>query len=285
MGEKVKMSEYITHIKAKNKWLDVNLKEIIEYRDLIFLFVKRNFIVQYKQTILGPLWFVLNPLLTTLIYTFVFGNIAHISTEGVPQFTFYLVSNAIWTYFSLCITQTSNTFTSNAAIFGKVYFPRLTMPIATVIYSLINFSVIFVMAIVAIAYYMTQGYSIRPNAYILVIPILIVQTALLGLGSGIIVSALTTKYRDLAILVSFGVQLWMYITPIVYPTSQLSPFLQKVIMINPLAPIVNNFRYALLGCGHFENIFWYLSIIVTIIILSIGIILFNKVEKTFMDTV
>lgn len=279
------MDEYTTHIKAKNGWFDIDFKELLKYKDLIVLFVKRNFVVQYKQTILGPLWFIINPLLTTLMQTFVFGGIAGMSTDGVPQFAFYITSNAIWMYFSTCITQTSNTFVANAGIFGKVYFPRLTMPLATVIFALINFCVILIMSVIAIIFYIFTGEGVHPNIYILLVPIMVIQTALLGLGFGIIISSLTTKYRDLAVLVTFGVQLWMYATPVVYPMSQITGKLKKIILLNPLSPIVNNFRYALLGCGEFETTYWYISIVTTLVVLFIGIVLFNKVEKTFMDTV
>lgn len=279
------MDEYTTHIKSKNGWFDFDLKELVKYRDLIGLFVKRNFISQYKQTILGPLWFVINPLLTTLMQTIVFGGIAGISTEGVPQFAFYITSNTIWIYFSTCITQTANTFVSNSGIFGKVYFPRLTMPIATVLFSLVNFGVVFCMALFAILIYILAGYTLIPNNTLILIPVLVLQTAILGLGFGIIVSSLTVKYRDLAILVAFGVQLWMYATPVVYPLSQVTGKLKVLILLNPISPIVNNFRYALLGCGRFETTYWYISILGTFFVLIIGVLLFNKVERTFMDTV
>lgn len=279
------MEEYTTHIKAKSGWFDLRLKELLQYKDLIWLFVKRNFAVQYKQTILGPLWFIISPLLTTVVHTFVFGNIAGISTDGVPQFLFYLTSNAIWIYFSTCLNQTSNTFVNNASIFGKVYFPRLTMPISVVIFSLVNFAVIFAMAVVAMIVYKVQGAAVQPNLLALLVPVLVLQTAALGLGFGIIISSLTTKYRDLTVLVSFGVQLWMYATPIVYPLSGITGKLRVLISLNPITPIVNNFRYALLGCGTFETTYWFISIGTTVAVLMIGILLFNKVEKTFMDTV
>lgn len=281
------MSEqWTTVIKADAQWFDLRLKELYKYRDLIGLFVKRDFTVQYKQTILGPLWFVINPLLTTGIYTIVFGGIAGLSTEGTPQFVFYLISYALWMYFSTCVTQTANTFVGNAGIFGKVYFPRLTMPIATVLFSLVNFGVVFLMGLVVMGYYIINGNkAISPNLYILLVPILILQTALLGLGFGIIVSALTTKYRDLAVLVSFGIQLWMYATPVVYPVSILSENAKKVIMLNPMTPIIQNFRYALLGVGEFDVCYWLVSIVVTCMVLFTGVLLFNRIERTFMDTV
>lgn len=276
---------YFTHIKSKTGWFEIDFKELFKYRDLIILFVKRDFTVMYKQTILGPLWFIINPLFTTFIYTLVFGNIAGISTEGVPQFVFYLTSYSIWSYFATCITQTANTFVGNAAIFGKVYFPRLVIPLATVIFSLVNFLVILIMAIISIVSYSILGYQFGTGLYLIVIPVLIIQTAVLGLGFGIIVSSLTTKYRDLSLLVSFGVQLWMYITPVVYPISEINGPLKKVMLLNPVSTIVHNFRVAVLGCGQFEWKYWGVSLIVTIMVFAIGILLFNKVEKSFMDTV
>lgn len=275
----------ITVIKPKTGWLEIDFHEVKQYKDLIFLFVKRNFVVQYKQTILGPLWFIINPLLTTVMFTFVFGSIAGLSTDEVPQFAFYLAGTALWQYFATCLNQTSNTFTGNAHIFGKVYFPRITMPIATVIFSLISFAVVFVMSIITNCIYMLQGANIVPNWSVVLIPILVVQVAVLGLGFGIIISSLTTKYRDLAVLVSFGVQLWMYATPVAYTKSQLSPMLCKFVMLNPVSPIICNFRYALLGCGELEVGYWLISMVVTVVVLAIGIIMFNRVEKTFMDTV
>ena len=276
---------YHTIIRPQSKLLEFHFEELRQYKDLIFLFVKRNFAVQYKQTILGPLWFIINPLLTTVMYTLIFGGVAGLDTDGVPYFLFYLCSIGIWQYFATCLTQTSSTFTSNAAIFGKVYFPRITMPIATVIYSLVNFGVVFIMTIITLIVYIIRGESSHPNVYVLLIPILVFQTALLGLGFGIIISSLTTKYRDLTVLVSFGVQLWMYATPVVYASGQLSERFEQIIMLNPMSPIVCNFRYALLGCGELKVGYWGLSAVTTALVLFVGIILFNKVEKTFMDTV
>jgi lipopolysaccharide transport system permease protein len=277
--------KWTTVIKPKTGWFEIDLKEIIQYRDLILLFVKRNFAVQYKQTILGPLWFIINPLITTVIFTLVFGTVAGLSASGVPQFAFYLCSNALWQYFATCLNQTSNTFTGNAGIFGKVYFPRITMPIATVIFSLINFFVVFVMSVITNIYYYFTGENIRFGWYLLLVPILVVQTAALGLGFGIIVSSLTTKYRDLVILVNFGVQLWMYATPVVYDLEMLPERFQKIVMLNPMSPVMCNFRYAMMGCGRLETHYWGISMVTTVVVLMIGILLFNRVEKTFMDTV
>jgi len=272
-------------IEPKSKLLDLKLKEIMEYRDLIFMFVKRNFKSQYKQTILGPLWFIINPLITSLLFTVVFGGIANISTDGVPQFLFYMAGNTAWSYFSSCLVTTSSTFTANSNVFGKVYFPRLVMPISTVIFSVLSFLIQFIMMVGFMVYFWVIGESIQPNIYMLLLPVFVIHMAAMGLGFGIIVSSLTTKYRDLSILVSFGVQLWMYITPIVYPISTLSDKAKSIIMLNPMAPIINNFKYAFLGCGQMEWGYWAISGIVTLVVLFLGIILFNRVEKTFMDTV
>lgn len=272
-------------IEPKTKLLDLKLNEVFQYKDLIFMFVKRSFKSQYKQTILGPLWFIINPLITSLLFTVVFGGIAGISTDGVPQFLFYMAGNTAWQYFASCLTQTSTTFTANASVFGKVYFPRLTMPISTVIFSALSFLIQFVMLLIFMLYFYVTGQNVNPNINVLLIPVMIIHMAAMGLGFGIIISSLTTKYRDLAILVTFGVQLWMYITPIVYPVSTLSDKMKSIIMLNPMAPIICNFKYALLGSGQMEWGYWGISAVITAIVLFIGIIIFNRVEKTFMDTV
>lgn len=272
-------------ITAKRGLFELNLKDVFKYEDLIKMFVKRNFISHYKQTVLGPLWYVISPLITSVLFTVVFGKIANISTDGVPQFLFYMAGNTVWNYFATCLTSTSNTFTSNAHLFGKVYFPRLTMPIATVIYSAISFVIQFVIFIGFLIYFVMSGAVLSPNLFILLTPILLIHMAALGMGFGIIVSSLTTKYRDLSVLVSFGIQLFMYITPIVYPVSALSGKWKTLIMLNPMAPIVNNFRYAFLGCGKPEWGYWLLSAVITFLVLLFGIVLFNRVEKDFMDTV
>lgn len=277
--------KFTTHIKSNSGWLDVNFKELVQYKDLIWLFTKRNIAVMYKQTILGPLWLILNPLITVLLYVFVFGNIAGLSTDGSPQLAFYLASNALWSYFSLCLSQTSTTFTNNAAIFGKVYFPRLTMPISTILTGILNLVVQLVMLIIIVIIYAIQGIYIPINACILLIPVLIIQTALLGLGCGIIISSLTTKYRDLAIVVTFGIQLWMYASPVVYSVSQIPEKYYSFYMLNPIAPIITVWRHAFLGVGTLPYFYWGISWITTFIVLILGVLLFNKVEKTFMDTV
>lgn len=272
-------------ITPDRKWYELKLKEVFQYKDLIFLFVKRNFSAQYKQTILGPLWFIITPLLSSFVSTIIFGNIAGIGSDGVPYFLFYLCGYTLWNYFSTCVSVTSSTFVANAGIMGKVYFPRLTMPIASVIFSALNMIIIFVMSAVTMAIYLCRGYEIHPNILILVIPVLMIQTALLGLGAGIIVSSLTTKYRDLTILVGFGLNLWMYLTPVVYPMSEVHGVLRTLILINPMSAVIQNYKYALLGIGSFEGFYWLTSMCVTAGVFLIGVLLFNKVEGTFMDTV
>lgn len=276
---------WTTIIKPKTGWFDINLKELVQYKDLIVMFVKRDFKTMYKQTILGPLWIIINPLLTTLMFTVVFGNIANISTDGMPQIVFYMLGTTVWTYFSSCLTKTSSTFTANAAIFGKVYFPRLVTPISTVISGLINFGVQFLMFLGFMAYFMIKGSPIEPNLWILITPLLLVQLAALALGFGIIISSMTTKYRDLAVLVTFGVQLWMYATPVVYPASQIGGKLKTLMMLNPVSPIVESFRYAFLGSGSIPWNYLGISVVTTLVVLFAGVVLFSRVEKTFMDTV
>ena len=281
----MQQENWTTIIKPKTGWFDINLKELIQYKDLIIMFVKRDFKTLYKQTILGPLWIIVNPLLTTVMFTVVFGNIANIPTDGVPQLVFYMLGTTVWTYFSSCLTKTSTTFTENAAIFGKVYFPRLVTPISTVISGLINLAVQFLMFLGFMIYFMIKGSPIQPNLWILMTPLLLVQLAALALGFGIIISSLTTKYRDLTVLVGFGVQLWMYATPVVYPASQISGNLKTLMMLNPVSPIVESFRYAFLGSGSIPWNYLGISVITTLVVLFAGVVLFSRVEKTFMDTV
>ena len=272
-------------IVPERRWYELNLKEVYRYKDLVFLFVKRSFTAQYKQTILGPLWFIINPLITTFISTIIFGGIAGIESDGIPYFLFYLCGYTLWNYFSECVLQTSSTFTANANIMGKVYFPRLTMPVSAVIYAAANMIVVFSMSLISIFIYKGLGYNIQLNYKIIVLPFLMLQTAILGLGVGIFVSSLTTKYRDLTILVSFGLQLWMYLTPVVYPVSELNGRLRILIFLNPMSAIVQNYKAALLGSGEFVMDYWFMSIGMTILIFICGVLLFNKVERTFMDTV
>lgn len=277
---------YHTHIDSKHRLLNLNLKEVWQYRDLILLFTKRNFTVTYKQTILGPAWLFLNPLISSIIYAFVFGGIAGIGTDGIPSILFYMCSNAIWIFFSTCVTKNAGTFTSNASVFGKVYFPRLTIPVSNVISAAIQFGIQMLLVVVLLIYYVAIG-AVHPNwGAWLVIPFALLHLGLLGLGFGIVISSMTTKYRDLSILVGFGVQLWMYITPIVYPMSQLEDgFVKTVLMINPVTAPVEVLRYALLGQGTIMPGYLVLSIFLTVAVVLGGIMIFNKVEKTFMDTV
>lgn len=279
------MPEYTTHIKAKTGWFDIDLGELWRYRDLIILFVKRTYSTRYKQTILGPLWLIFNPLITVTLYALVFGNLAGLSTDGAPQFAFYLCSNAIWSYFATCITETSNTFTANAAIMGKVYFPRLVMPISAVLTGILDLMIQIAMLAVILLIYFFTGTHIQIGVAVFLAPVLIIQTAMLGLGCGIIIASCTTKYRDLAVLVSFGVQLWMYASPVVYTTSTVPQNLYNLYMVNPMAPIIALWRYAILGIGEFSVLHWGISWIVTILILVMGVLLFSRIEKTFMDTV
>ena len=272
-------------IEPQNKLLDLKLKEVWKYKDLIWLFVQRDFKTKYKQTVLGPLWFIIQPLFTTIVQTFVFGNIAGLPTDGVPQFLFYMAGNVPWLYFSTCLTSTSNTFVTNAGVFGKVYFPRLTTPISIVISSILNFFIQFVMFLGFLVYFFVQGSGIQVTWVAALTPLFIIEMALLGMGFGIIISSLTTKYRDLQVLVSFGVSLWMYATPVIYAASSLSPKMYSVIMLNPMSPIVELMRYGWLGSGTTPWFFWGISWVVTFVVLFLGIIMFNKVEKTFMDTV
>lgn len=277
---------YHTHITSKRRWFDLNLREVWQYRDLIVLFTKRNFQLTYKQTVLGPAWIFLNPFITSVIFTFVFGGIAGIQTDGVPHILFYLCSNAIWAFFSTCVTKNAQTFTSNARVFGKVYFPRLTIPISNMLSAVIQFFIQMLMVGGFLVYYLIVG-KVHPNwtAWLL-IPLVLLHLGVMGLGVGIIISSLTTKYRDLAILVTFGVQLWMYATPIVYPLSQLGPGTMKtILLINPVTMPVEILRYAVLGQGTIHFPYLLASLAFTVIVAVFGVMIFNRVEKTFMDTV
>jgi len=280
------MANHYTHITSKQRLLKLNLIEVWQYRDLIWLFTKRNFTVTYKQTILGPAWLFLNPLISSVIYAFVFGGIAGIDTDGIPSILFYMCSNAVWIYFSTCVTKNAGTFTANANVFGKVYFPRLTIPLSNMISAMIQFGIQILMVMGFLAYFLIRG-DVQPNwsAWVWV-PVELLHLGLLGLGCGIVISSMTTKYRDLSILVGFGVQLWMYITPIVYPMSQLGDGLVKtILMINPVTAPVEVLRYAILGQGTIMPGYLILSLAITFGVVLGGIMIFNKVEKTFMDTV
>ncbi|MBP5434893.1 ABC transporter permease [bacterium] len=276
---------YTTHIKSKNGWFDVDLKELYRYRDLVFLFFKRNYITRYKQTILGPLWLILSPLITVSLYALVFGKLAGLSTEGTPQFVFYLCSNALWTFFATSLTQTAGTFTANAAIMGKVYFPRLVMPVSSVLTGLSDMMIQVAMLVVIMVGYAISGHVFNIGFSLLLAPLIVLQAGFLGLGCGIIVAALTTKYRDLAVLVAFGVQLWMYATPVVYSTALVPEKYLAFYMLNPMTPMMECWRNAVTGSGTFYAGYWGISWITTLLVLLGGVLLFSRVEKTFMDTV
>ena len=274
-------------IKPKKKLLDLNLKETFKYRDLIWLFVTRDIKTRYKQTILGPLWFVIQPLMASVIHTLVFGNIAGLSTDGVPQFLFYLAGSITWALFSGALTATSNTFVGNAHVFGKVYFPRLTTPIATSLTQIFNFLIQFaIFGVTAIVFaFLPDQPGFKVTWVAALTPLLLIQLSVLGLGIGIIISSLTTKYRDLQVLVGFGVSLLMYLTPVVYSANTVGGKLYVALMLNPVSPAIELFRYGWLGAGSTPWMYWGISWITTLVVLFIGIILFNKIEKNFMDTV
>ena len=281
------MEKYRMVITPHQKLWSVDFKEIWRYRDLIELFVKRNIVVQYKQTILGPLWYLIQPILTVIMNMVVFGGIAKMSTDGVPQAIFYMAGNVCWFYFADCLNQTSNTFTANQAMFGKVYFPRLVVPISTVISNLLRFGIQIGLFVVFYLYFFFSGADISVNVPALaLIPVFIVMLAGLGLGFGILVSSMTTKYRDLTILFTFIVQLWMYATPIVYPISMVTnDTLRTIIMANPMTSIIEAFKYATLGQGYFSWFALGYSFAFMTILLVFGVVVFNKVQRSFMDTV
>lgn len=292
MKEVSENENWTTVIKPRNGLFEVNLKEIWDYRDLLTMFVKRDITVAYKQTILGPLWWVIQPALTVIMYMVVFGGIAGIPTDGVPQPLFYLGGVCMWHYFSDCLNRTANTFVTNAGIFGKVYFPRLIMPIANVTSNLVRFGIQFGLFVIVYVYYVCIGMAPSPNWYFLLFPLLVFMMAGLALGFGIIISSMTTKYRDLQILFSFVVQLWMYGTPIVYPLSQvagkkvLGLDLTTIMCINPVTPVIETFKHSALSAGEFIGWGWLAySFVFMLAVLVLGILIFNKVQKSFMDTV
>lgn len=273
-------------IRPHEKLWKLNLKEVWAYRDLVELFVKRNIVVQYKQTILGPLWYLIQPILTVIMNMVVFGGIAHMSTDGVPQALFYMAGNVCWFYFSDCLNQTSSTFVTNQAMFGKVYFPRMVVPISTVISNLLRFGIQILLFIVFYLYYWVSGADVAPNWTLLLLPLLVMMLAGFGLGFGVLVSSLTTKYRDLTILFTFIVQLWMYATPIVYPISMVTnETLRTIIMLNPMTAVVEAFKYATLGQGYFSWGALGYSFAFMSVLLLWGTVVFNKVQRSFMDTV
>ncbi|MFC2055312.1 ABC transporter permease [Chloroflexota bacterium] len=276
---------WTTILRPKRGIFDLRLREVWSARDLIMLFVQRDFVSVYKQTILGPVWYLIQPLLTTIVFTIIFGRIAGLPTDGLPPFLFYLSGTVIWSYFAATLTKTSDTFISNANLFGKVYFPRLAVPLSISISNLVSFSIQFLLFLAFTVYFWMQGANVQPNLWVLLTPLLLLLMAGMGLGGGIIVSSLTTRYRDLRFLVGFGTQLLMYATPVIYPVSAVPEQLQPLIELNPLTPIVESFRYAYLGSGTVNIYNLLYSLIWTISLLLIGIVIFNRVEATFMDTV
>ena len=276
----------ITVIKADRPWYDLRLKEVWRYRDLILLFTKKSFQVQYKQTILGPLWLLLNPLITSVIYTVVFGRIAGIQTAGVPGLLFYLASNGIWSFFSACVTSNAFVFTANANLFGKIYFPRLAIPLSQIIAALILFLIQMLIVVIMLIYYCAAG-QLYPNFWMwLIVPLVLLELGVMGMSVGIVISSMTTKYRDLSILVGFGMNLWMFATPVIYPYAQVpAGWLRIAALVNPVTPMTELFRYAILGTGEVLPGACLWSIVFTILILFFGLVIFNRVERTFMDTV
>lgn len=271
-------------IESNHSLFDLKLTEVWRYKDLIYMFVKRDFVSSFKQTILGPIWFFINPIFTTIVYLVVFGGIAQLPTDGIPQVLFYLSGITLWNYFSACLLGASNVFTANASIFGKVYFPRLVMPITVVISNLLKFAVQFALFFTVWIYYLVQG-QIQPNLWILATPFLVVLMAVFALGVGMIFSALTTKYRDLQMLLTFGVSLLMYATPVIYPLSALKGIWRNLAIYNPLTGIFECFKYGWLGSGDFSLTILIISSAIIFLLLVIGTLIFNKVEKSFMDTV
>lgn len=273
-------------IEPQRSLFDLHLGDLWRYRDLVMLFVRRDFVAAYKQTILGPLWYLIQPLFTTIIFTVIFGNFAKLPTDGLPQFVFYMSGTVVWSYFSDCFTKTSDTFINNSQLFGKVYFPRLAVPVSILISSLITFLMQFALFLIFVVYFVLRGSAIHVNwMWVLLTPVLLLIMAGLGLGFGITISSLTTKYRDLRFLVQFGVQLLMYATPVIYPISSVPARFQWILLVNPMASIVETFRYAFLGAGDANP--WQLlySFVFMLVMVVIGSLIFNRVEQTFMDTV
>lgn len=277
--------EWTEVIEPKTRLLDLRLNELWRYRDLVLMFVRRDFVANYKQTILGPIWFFLQPLLTTITYIFIFGRMAGLSTDGLPMLLFYLAGVTIWNYFSETLNKTASVFKDNAQMFGKVYFPRLTMPFSIVLSNLVRFAIQLLLFIIVWVWYLFQTDTIQPNYLILLTPVLVVMMGLLALGLGMIISAMTTKYKDLIFLLTFGIQLLMFATPVIYPLSSMPEKYQWIILANPMSAIVETFRYAFLGSGTFSWLHLGYSAAVTSILLVLGTIIFNRVEKSFTDTV
>ena len=285
MKEAIQTEDWNLIIKGHTSLFDLKFNDVWRYRDLLWMFVKRDFVSFYKQTVLGPLWFFIQPLFTTIVFTFVFGNLAGISTDGLPQQLFYLTGITAWNYFSDCLTKTSTVFRDNAAIFGKVYFPRLIMPLSIIVSNLVRFLVQLLLLIIMMAYFAFQGANFHVTYAIFFFPFLVIVMALLGLGFGLIITAMTTKYRDLAFLVSFGVQLLMYGTTVIYPLSAAPEKYKSIIELNPMTGIIEAFRFAFLGKGEFSMWSISYSILVTFVVLILGVVIFNKTEKNFVDTI
>jgi lipopolysaccharide transport system permease protein len=276
---------WTTVISSHKGSFDWRLGELWRCRDLISLFVWRDFVAVYKQTMLGPLWHIIQPVLTTLTFTIIFGQVAKLPTDGVPGFLFYLSGTVLWTYFSTCLNKTATTFVANASLYGKVYFHRLSIPVSVVISNLIAFAIQFMIFLAFLAGYALCGQPVQPNAWVLITPVLILVLAGLGLGFGIVVSALTTRYRDLVQLVTFGVQLWMFATPVIYPASMVSAKYRWLLDANPVTPVVETFRHAFLGSGSVSLPHLAYGAVIAAAVLILGAMLFNRVEQTFMDTV
>lgn len=279
------MEEKYTEITPNNRLLNFNFKELYAYKDLIAMYVKRDIVTMYKQTILGPLWFVIQPILTTVMFMFVFGNLAGISTDGIPRPIFYFSGIILWNYFASCLNATSNTFTANQGVFGKVYFPRLVVPISVTVSNLVKFFIQFGIFLIIYIVYAFKGAGVAPNWYAFLFPLLVVMSAGLALGFGIIFSSMTTKYRDLTFLLQFGVQLWMYATPVIYPLSTMPADKQWIFQLNPMTSIIETFKYGAIGQGTFSWLWLAYSFGFMLLMLFVGIMIFNKVEKDFMDTV
>jgi lipopolysaccharide transport system permease protein len=285
LDTKVPGGEWTKVIRPKRRWWDLRLGELWRYRDLIQLLVRRDFVSYYKQTVLGPLWYIIQPLFTTVVFTIIFGNIAKLPTDGLPPFLFYMAGNTAWSYFSTCLVNTSNTFGANAGIFGKVYFPRLSIPVAVAFSNLISFAIRLVIFLLFWGYFLLAGFNLHPNLWVLALPLLALLMAFMGMGLGIIVSSLTTKYRDLQQLVGFGVQLFMYATPVIYPLSTITGGWRWLILANPMTPVVEVFRLAFLGTSAINPAWLLYTAAFSIVVFLAGALFFNHVETTFMDTV
>lgn len=287
------MQTWKTHIAPASGAIRINFKEVWEYRDLIVLFVKRDFTSKYKQTVLGPLWAVIQPLLTTVVFSIIFGSLAGLTTSDVagedlqmPSFLFYMIGTITWTYFSSTVTANANTFIANRHIMGKVYYPRIVTPIATALSHMISLGIQIVMfCVIALVYALLGIAKIRVSAYLLLFPVLVLQLVMLSTGVGIIISSLTTKYRDLAMLVSFGLHLWQYLSPIPYGLALIPEKYMGLYMLNPVTPIVTTMRLAFFGFGYFDPMYYGISLVFTVVVFFIGLVMFNKIERTFMDTV